>query len=188
MTRLRWRFRGATMWPAFVVLTLVEGVLFDALPFSGDGPDHIVGALLLAAGLNLVVVAAIAPVTAVLLRRRRPDIPRPIATDHAGTVLLGVLFASLVLAGFVNRSSVQRDNRDRSASYQATFDYVHAREPAYVPTLEAMDAVRVEVGMFRTCVPGDEPDRPLCLFVDTDQSPPGVTRDPSPIPNFAFQR
>ena len=188
MNRLRWRLRGATMWPAFVVLTLVEGVLFDALPFSGDGPDHIVGSLLLATGLNLVVVAALAPMAAMLLRRRRPDLPQPIAADVTGTVLLTALFASLVIAGFVNRSSVQRDNRDRSASYQATFDYVHAQEPEYVPTLEAMDAVRVEVGMFRTCVPGDDPERPLCLFVNTDQSPPGVTRDPNQVPNFLFQR
>jgi len=101
-TRLRWRLRGATMWPVFVVLTLVEGVLFDALPFSGDGPDGIVPGLLLATALNLVVVAVLAPLAGALLRRRRPDLPRPIAADHCGTGLLAALFAGLVLAGAAN--------------------------------------------------------------------------------------
>jgi len=51
-----------------------------------------------------------------------------------------------------------------------------------------MNAVRVEVGMYRTCVPGEDPERPLCLFVETDQSPPGVTRDPERIPNALWRR
>lgn len=176
------------MWPTFVVATLVEGFLFDVLPFSGDGPGGLVPSLLLAMGLNLVIVAAIAPLAAFALRRRRPDLPRPVATDHTGTVLLGVLLAALVVAGLVNREGVQRDDRARLASYDATSRYVHSQEPAYAPTLERMDAVRVEVGMWRTCVPGEDPDRPLCLFVNTDQSPPGITRDPSRIPNYAFKR
>ena len=176
------------MWPAFVVLTLAEVVLFDALPFSGTGPDGVVPALLLATGLNLIVIAALAPLAGLVLRRRRPDLPRAIATDHCGTALLVGLFAALTVAGLVNRSSVQRDERDRAASYQATSRYVHAQEPSYVSTLHGMDAVQVEPGMYRTCVPGSEPLRPLCLFVNTDQSPAGVTRDPERIPNALWQR
>jgi hypothetical protein len=32
-------------------------------------------------------------------------------------------------------------------------------------------------------VPGAKPDRALCLFVDTSQSPPGVTLDHNRAPN-----
>jgi hypothetical protein len=188
MTRLRWRLRGATMWPAFLLLTTVEGMVFQVLPFSGNGPSGLVPALLLAAGLNLVVVAGLAPLAGMLLRRRRRDLPRAIAVDQCGTALLALLFASLVVAGLVNRSSVQRDERDLSASYAAASRYVHAQAPAYAGALPAMDAVRVEVGMYRACVPGEDPLRPLCLFVNTDQSPPGVTRDPERIPNALWQR
>jgi hypothetical protein len=48
-----------------------------------------------------------------------------------------------------------------------------------------MDAVKVEDGMWRTCVAGE---RPLCLFVDTTTTPPGVTRDHDLIPNALWQR
>ena len=36
--RLRWRMRGAWQWPAFAVLTLLDGVLLTKLPFYGRGP------------------------------------------------------------------------------------------------------------------------------------------------------
>lgn len=169
------------MWPAFALLTIVECFLFGALPFSGDGPDGWVGALLLAAGLNLVVVAALAPLGGMLLRRRRADLPRPIASDMSGTVLLAVLFGALVIAGLVNRSAVQADERARAASYAATSDYVHAQEPDYVEFLGGADIIRLETDVYRSCVPG--PELPLCLFVNTDQSPPGITRDPDRTPN-----
>ena len=176
------------MWPAFALLLVIEGVMFRALPFSGEGPPHIVGALLLAMGLNLVVVAVLAPAAGWWLRRRRSDLPRPIATDVAGTALLAGLFVALLVAGVVNHSSVARDQHARAASFVATSRYVHAQAPTYAATLGSMDVVRVEVGMWRSCVPGDEPEKPLCLFVNTEQEPPGVTRDPSRIPNYEFQR
>ena len=36
-SRLRWRWRGALLWPAFVVLTLVDALLLGVLPIAGDG-------------------------------------------------------------------------------------------------------------------------------------------------------
>ncbi|MGI8624178.1 MAG: hypothetical protein ACR2NB_12005, partial [Solirubrobacteraceae bacterium] len=75
LTRLRWRLRGAWQWPVFVALTAVEGVTLNALPISGRGPGGVVPGLLLATGLNLIVVAGLAPLTARLVRRRRPDLP-----------------------------------------------------------------------------------------------------------------
>jgi hypothetical protein len=173
------------MWPAFIVATLVEGVTFDRLPFSGDGPDGIIAALLLAAGLNLIVVAVLAPVAGFLLRRRRRDLPRQIATDYCGTALVAGLFVALLAAGVVHHGAIARDNRDRAASYTATSVYVHNQAREYLPGLDAMDAVKVEDGMWRTCVAGE---RPLCLFVDTSQSPPGVTRDGDRIPNALWRR
>ncbi len=85
-------------------------------------------------------------------------------------------------AGLVNRSAVQADERARAASYAATSKYVHAQAPAYAEFLTGADIVRLEVDIYRSCVPG--PERPLCLFVNTDQSPPGVTRDPDQTPNY----
>ncbi|MEA2123432.1 MAG: hypothetical protein QOI80_214 [Solirubrobacteraceae bacterium] len=173
------------MWPAFIVATVAEAILFDALPFTGDGPGGIVPSLLLAAAFNLVVVAALAPLAGFALRRRRRDLPRAIATDVTGTVLVAVLFVVLLTAGIVHHGALARDDRDRAAAYAATATYVHNQARDYLAQIEAMDALKVEEGMWRTCV---GTARPLCLFVNVDQSPPGVSRDHDRIPNALWRR
>jgi hypothetical protein len=138
--------------------------------------------------LNLFVVAAIAPAIGMAWRRRRRDLPRAIATDQAGTVLLGVLLALTVVIGIVHRASLQADDRDRSAAYVATSTYIHNQRPALAGHLTAMDAVEVEEGVWRSCVPSDEAGRFLCLFVNVTQSPAGVTKDLDQLPNSQWQR
>src|SRR5919198_1507010 len=44
--RIRWRLRGAWMWPTFVVVTLVDGLILHELPPVGTGVDLIPGILL----------------------------------------------------------------------------------------------------------------------------------------------
>ncbi len=60
-TRLRWRLRGATMWPAFLVAVVVDTVLLRELPIAGDTAPDVFAAVLLAFFFNLVVVAVGAP-------------------------------------------------------------------------------------------------------------------------------
>ena len=42
--------------------------------------------------------------------------------------------------------------------------------------------------LYRTCIAGRDPRHAWCVFVNTDQSPPGVTRDPDQRPNAAVAR
>jgi hypothetical protein len=175
--RLRWRMRGAWQWPAFAVLTVADAVLAARLPFQGDGPD-LAGALLLAGFLNLVVVAVLAPLAGMLLRRRRPDLPRMIARDYAGTALLGVVTAGLIAGGLAHRSGLREERADRAAALVAVHQYVRSRAPRL---RGATDLVREEPDLYRACVESGE--RPLCLYVNTSQVPAGVTRDPSREPN-----
>jgi hypothetical protein len=176
--RLRWRMRGAWQWPAFGVLTLADAVLVARLPFHGDGPD-VLGAVLFAGFVNLLVVAVAAPLAGMLVRRRRPDLPRLVARDYAGTALLVLVFAALAAGGLAHRAGLRAENADRRAAVAATHAYVVTQAPAF---RSAPDIVRLENDLYRTCVYGPEP-RPLCLFVDTAQTPAGVTRDPSREPN-----
>ena len=66
-------------------------------------------------------------------------------------------------------------------------DYVIAEEPELRGSLGAIDAIRLEPDYYRACVPSDEPRRWFCLFVSTDQQPPGVTRDTEEASNSSWR-
>jgi len=184
--RLRWRLRGAWQWPAFVVLTLLDAALVSRLPFQGEGTDAI-GGVLVAGFFNLLAVALLAPLCGLLLRRRRRDLPFMIARDYAGTTLLVLVFLGILVGGLIHRQAVVAERADRRAVFGAVHDYVVQSAPAFVAGLGSLDNLKLESDRYRACVPGPE-QRPLCLFVNTDQSPAGVTRDPSREPNSFWRR
>jgi 4-amino-4-deoxy-L-arabinose transferase-like glycosyltransferase len=186
--RLRWRLRGAWQWPAFIVLTLVDGVLFTVLPPYEGGPPEVFPGVLLAATFNLLAIAVVAPLVGRVVRRRRPDLPRAIASDYAGTWLLAGLTAGLVAGGIAHHGAAVAEGEREQAVARAMHDYVISQAPAYMAGLDHIDAIRIESGRYRTCVPGPDPQHALCLYVTTDQHPPGVVRDPSEEPNSIFHR
>jgi hypothetical protein len=186
--RLRWRLAGAWMWPAFTVLTVADGVVLALLPFYGDGPGGFVPALLLAGFLNLLAVAVFAPLAGRALRRRRPDLPRLVAADYAGAWLLGLIAMLLVTGGLIHRPSVAAADDAERAVGAAVHDYVLTQAREYRAGLGTIDAMRLEPDYYRACVPGADPRRWLCLFVSTDQRPPGITRDPDQAPNSVYRQ
>ena len=143
--------------------------------------------MLLAGFANLIVVATLAPLAGARLRRRRPDLPRPVADNYAGTALLCAIAAAIVGLGLVHRPSVLGRPGDRGAMLGAVHDYVVAQAPAYRAGIGAAEAVRLEEDFYRACVPGPDPKRWLCLFVSTDQRPAGVTLDHDRAPNATYR-
>jgi len=182
-TRLRWRMRGAWLWPAFFGFTALDGILITTLPPYGWTPPGLAGGTLLAGFANLVLVAVAAPFAGSRLRRRRPDLPRPIAADYAGTALIGALALTILVAGIAHRPAVAARHDDEAAVFAATRAYVatHARE--WTPGLGQVDARTYAADVYRACVPGADPRRWLCLIVDTGRRPPVVVRDASMEPN-----
>lgn len=188
LRRLRWRLRGAWLWPAFVVATLAEMALLHWLPVQGDATRWISG-LLVAGCLNLIAVVVLGGPGAVLLRRRRPDMPKVVASDYAGRAALVVVAVGLVAAGVAHRPGIL----DRRAAFDrqllAVHRWVTQNGDAYANAhLSQADTVVVGEGLFRTCVPGPDPKRSLCLVVDTSTSPPAVRRDVNREPNASFNR
>ncbi|MFL5903165.1 MAG: hypothetical protein ACJ76Q_05015, partial [Solirubrobacteraceae bacterium] len=111
-------------------------------------------------------------------------LPRMVANDYAGTALVVGVAALLLAAGLLHRPAVREAKRDRAASLVAVKRYVLVRATAeYRAHVAFADTVRLDSDLFRTCVPGARPERALCLFVDTSQSPPGVSLDHSRAPN-----
>jgi 4-amino-4-deoxy-L-arabinose transferase-like glycosyltransferase len=177
--------RGAWLWPAFFGLTAVDGVLITELPPYEGTPPGLAGGMLLAGFANLFLLAVVAPFAGRALRRRRPDLPRPIAYDYAGTALVVALTAVLLVAGIAHRPAVDAKHQDQAAMSAAVRAYVVAHAPGWEPGLGGVDVRAYAPDVYRACVPGADPRRWLCLIVDTDRRPPGVVRDDSMEPNDA---
>jgi hypothetical protein len=185
--RMRWRMRGAWQWPTFFAVTLIDGAVLSALPFYADGPGGFVPGVLLAGFANLVAVAVLAPLCGRLLRRRRPDLPRLVASNYAGTTLVAVILGLFVAGGILHRPATAADERDRLAVIGSMQTYVVHERPELRPRLAATDVLQLEPGLYRACVPKPQPRRWLCLFVSTEQSPPGLRHDPDAEGNDAYR-
>jgi hypothetical protein len=183
LSRLRWRMRGAWLWPAFFGLTIVDGVLITDLPPYGWTPPGLVGGVLLAGFANLFLLAVIAPVAAIALRRRRRDLPRPIAYDYAGTTLVAILTVVILVGGLAHRPAVSAQRADEAAMLAAVRSYVTTHAPEWEGGLERLDVRAFAPDVYRACVPGPDARRWLCLIVDTDRRPVRVVRDASMEPN-----
>jgi len=186
-SRLRWRMRGAWLWPAFFGLTLVDGIVIWKLPPYNGAPPGLVGGLLLAGIANLLLIAVIAPLVGRRLRRVREDLPRLIAVDYAGTALVAMLAVLVLAAGLAHRPAIAAERAARDAVLASTRTYVREQEPRFAAGLAAVDLLQLSDISYRACVPGNDPRRWLCLIVDTDQSPPGIMRDDSMEPNSTLR-
>jgi hypothetical protein len=181
--RVRWRMRGALEWPLFASLTVIDAVVLHAWPIAGDAIG-LVPAFLLAGFFNLVAVAAVGPLAGWLLRRRRPSLPKIIAEDRATSALLVLVTVLLVAGGLAHRPAVDAARDDFAVQRAAVIRYVHRQAPAqYLRHLDRIDTWKQAPGLYRTCVPGDDPDRHLCLLVDTRGHTVGLRRDPDQQPN-----
>ena len=185
-SRLRWRAMGATQWPAFVLFTVIDGVLVQERPIAGDAPG-LVPALLFAGFFNLILVAVGAPLAGRLLRRRRGDMPAVVASDVAGTALL--VAGALLIAGLgtAHHSAVARQHAAFADGVRRARTYVKRNAPPeYRKRVNEATSLVFGNDLLRTCVPGDDPDRWWCVFVFTDQDPPGLRQDPNRAPNSSY--
>jgi len=177
-SRVRWRLKGALLWPAFWALTLFDALMLGELPIAGDDGTRLLPALLLAGFFNLVAVAAVAPFAAFLLRRRRRDLPKVIAFDRAGTGLLVLVTAGLLAGGLVHRGELRENRHDMVVQRLAAVQFMEQQAPPeFRRHLPATTTIKMEDELYRTCTPGEDPDRWFCVYVATDTSPPGVTAD-----------
>jgi hypothetical protein len=186
--RLRWRLRGAWQWPAFAALTLLDGVVLVVLPPYAGAPENVFPGVLLAGFVNLLAVIVLAPPLGRLLRRRRPDLPRAIASNYAGATVVAAITGLLVAGGLAYRSAAQAEESRLQTVAAAMHGYVLEQAPQYRDSLGAVDTIRIDEDYYRACIPGEDARHWLCLFVTTDQHPPGVTRDTEEVSNTEAYR
>ena len=186
--RLRWRLRGAWQWPAFMALTLVDAVLLVLLPPYDGAPENLFPGVLLAGFANLLAVVVLAPVLGRALRRRRPDLPRFVASNYAGAAMVAGITVLLLAGGLAHRSAAQAEEGRRQTVAAALHAYVVEQAPQYRDSLGAVDTIRIDTDYYRACIPGDDARHWFCLFVTTDQHPPGITRDTEELSNSEAYR
>lgn len=189
--RMRWRLRGAWMWPSFVVITLVDGVLLHRLSPIREGID-LIPAILLATFGNIVLIGAVAPWLARRMWKRRPaaDPGTPakaqleVLTDRVGTGLLVASVFGLVVAGLANRPTIVVETKQRERAAKLLEEYVETHGDAELRrNLEASDTRRYADGYYRSCIPHDDRERATCFFIDVRHKRARFDRDPSEIPN-----
>jgi hypothetical protein len=183
MRRLRWRLSGAWGLPTFVLATFVGTAIVVLLPLAGQ-KSNVVGAFLLCGFANLFVLAVVAPGAGWLLRRRRPELPRAVATDRAGTGLMVGLLGVLLAIGIAHHGSkVASDDADRR-QLAAVRRYLHNQADAqYRANIGRESVWKQSDELYRTCVPGRDPRKNLCLYVDMSGPYPAISVDPDQQPN-----
>jgi hypothetical protein len=190
-TRMRWRLRGAWMWPSFVALTLLDGFLLHELPPVREGIELIPGILLATFG-NLVLIGAVGPWLARRLWKRRPaaDPAAPakaqldVLSDRIGTGLLVASVFGILAAGLAARPTVVVETEERERAAEMLRGFVNAHGDAELRrNLEASDTARLADGYYRSCIPDDERERWTCFFLDATAERTKLIRDPSALPN-----
>jgi hypothetical protein len=170
LTRLRWRLRGAWMWPSFVILTLADGVIAHLLPAYGDRESLIAGWVI---GLiqTLIAIVVLTPTLGWVVRRVRKDMPKVVARNYAGTGICVAVTLALLTVGIAHRHVVTADNaalQDATARAEA---YIGDRAPAAFQAVQHDLIETYEVQppeIYRVCV-GASPDtgfRWYCVVVD----------------------
>jgi hypothetical protein len=176
--------RGATLWPAFALAVVADGVLLNQLPIAGDRGPALFPAVILAGFANLIVVAVLAPLAGHWLHRRRPGTPGAIAADQVGTALLILVTLAILGLGLAHRHAVQaaRDDLAVQATWAQRFVMAHAPS-RFRAGVAHMDTWKQGPNLYRTCAAGPDPDRAFCVIVDTSTSPPKVAADSDQSPN-----
>jgi hypothetical protein len=193
--RLRWRFRGAWQWPAFAVLTVLDGLIIHLLPLGGRDVDLLLGVILASFG-NLLLVGLVAPWLARRLvdRQRRSEAatgvggpPAEVIHDRTGTALLCVGTLALLSAGLSLQPLVVSETEQTEENARAVQEYVRANASEEVRrNLQTANTIRLGDSFFRTCIALDDRTEAYCLFVDVGQDPPSIREDPNPVPNQEF--
>lgn len=169
LRRLRWRRRGAWMWPAFIGLTFVDGLIGSQLPPAGDAWDPI-GAGIAGCALNLLGIVVVSVPLGLLLRRRRPDMPKGVARDYGATTVMLSISALLLVAGVVNQAHVHRDSRVMADALTRARAFIGDRAPdRFRRNVDYVSTYAIQPGsVYRMCVPSVDGSQTYCVIVRTD--------------------
>ena len=168
LARMRWRRRGAWLWPAFVAMTVVDAVAGHLLPPAGQ-TQTVFAAALLGLVANLVAVLLLSRPFGALLRKLRPDFPVVVARNYAGTAAIVFVSAVLLAAGLIHRPTIVSERQAMSDAIVRAQAYIGDRAPAQFRRNVALtNTYAIQPGaIYRVCVPSIDGRRTYCVVVKT---------------------
>lgn len=186
--RLRWRLRGAWLWPAFGVLTIADALILTLLPPVRTGVDFVPG-LIISSFANLFLVGAVAPWLARRLAAREDQsAPFEVVLDRVGVALLALATAGAVAAGLGNRDVIVSETEDTEAAASAVRLFIERNGSEEVRrNLGTANTIRLGEDFFRICVALDDRSRASCYFADTTTRPAKITKDGDARPNELYR-
>jgi hypothetical protein len=168
LARMRWRRRGAWLWPTFAVATVLDGLLLHALPLAGT-TQTLVGGILAGMVFNVLAVLLLSRPLGALVRRARPDMPVVVARNYGGT--FAVLLVSLVMLaiGLAHHSTLVAQQRALDDAIARAEAYIGDRAPAeFRVNVTHTNTYTIQPGaVYRTCVPNRAGTRSYCVIVKT---------------------
>jgi hypothetical protein len=187
--RLRWRRRGAWLWPVFVAATVADGLIGYALPATGDS-ESFVGAAVVAMFLNLIAVILLSRPLGMALRRWRPDLPKIVARDYGGTIAIACVTLAILVLGLMNHASVMSDQAAQRDAITRAQAWVGAHAPPeFRQNLAYVSTFAIQPGrMYRECVPSARTRRTYCVVVDEAKPFPDSVRFGGYEPNALFSQ
>ncbi len=165
IARVRWRRRGAWLWPTFAGLTIADGLIGHALPPSGETQTFF-AAMLLGSGLNLAAVVVLRAPVGALVRRARPDLPKLIARDYAGTAAVTAVTAALLGIGLGHHSQVVAHRNALREAMTRAEAWIGTKAPAqFRRNAGSISTLTIEPGStYRSCAPSAD-GRSFCVIV-----------------------
>jgi len=168
LARLRWRRRGAWLWPTFALVTVLDGVIMHALPMLGSS-QTLAGGIVAGLVLNVLAVVLLSYPLGNLLRRRRRDLPVGVARDYAGTSAVVLVSAAMLTAGLLYHPTIVAQQKAMDDAIVRAEVFIGDRAPAtFRANLSHTDTYAIEPGsIYRTCVPSVDGHRTYCVVVKT---------------------
>jgi len=179
------------MWPTFIAVTVVDGLILHLLPPIGEGVS-LIPAILIATFGNLILIGAVAPWLARRTWNHRPAAapgapPRAqleVLTDRIGTGLLLATIVGVVAAGLAARPLVVAETESKERAAKTLYAYVTTQGSAELRrNLEASDMAKWFDGYFRACIPMDDRRSWRCYLIDVRGKRAKIKEDPSRVRN-----
>jgi hypothetical protein len=167
LARMRWRRRGAWLWPMFAAALVADALIGHALPPAGESQTPL-AASLVGAVLSLIAMVLLRAPLGALIKRRRQDLPRIVARDYAGTAAIALVTVALLVAGLAHRPTIVAHRNAMNDAIKRAQAYIGDRAPAeFRRNLQVVSLLAIQAGtIYRACVPNVQDTKTYCVIVD----------------------